>query len=66
MGRIPEQTEFDHYRSVGGAKVPFTTRVALVDPWLGGSRQATTIVIGTPIPEGGFEKPSATTAPRPQ
>jgi len=59
MGRIPEQTEFDHYRNVGGAKVPFTTRVALVDPWLGGSRQATTIVIGTPIPQAEFEKPSS-------
>ena len=59
MGRIPEQTEFDHYRSVGGAKVPFTTRVALVDPWLGGSRQATTIVIGTPIPQAEFERPSS-------
>jgi photosynthetic reaction center cytochrome c subunit len=58
VGRIPEQTEFDHYRSVGGAKVPFTTRVALVDPWLGGTRQATTIVIGKPISLTEFEKPS--------
>jgi hypothetical protein len=60
IGRIPEQTEFDHYRSVGGVKVPFTTRVALVDPWLGGTRQATTIVIGAPIPPAEFEKPSVT------
>lgn len=60
VGRIPEQTEFDHYRSVGGAKVPFTTRVALVDPWLGGIREATTIVIGAPIAESEFEKPAAT------
>ena len=59
MGRIPEQTEFDHYRKVGDAKVPFTTRIALVDPWLGGSRQATTIAIGTPIPQGEFEKPAS-------
>lgn len=58
IGRIPEQTEFDHYRSVGGAKVPFTTRLALVDPWLGGTRQATSIVIGAPIPPSEFEKPS--------
>jgi len=57
IGRIPEQTEFDHYRSVGGAKVPFTTRVALVDPWLGGTRQATSIVLGTPIAPSEFEKP---------
>ena len=57
IGRIPEQTEFDHYRDVGGVKVPFTTRVALVDPWLGGTRQATTIVIGKPIPPAEFKKP---------
>ena len=57
IGRIPEQTEFDHYREVGGAKVPFTTRVALVDPWLGSTRQATSIVIGKPIPPAEFEKP---------
>lgn len=58
IGRIPEQTEFDHYRDIGGVKVPFTTRVALVDPWVGGSRQATTIVIGKPILPTEFEKPS--------
>jgi len=62
IGRIPEQTEFDHYRDVGGAKVPFTTRVDLVDPWLGGTRQATTIVIGKPIPASEFEKPSPSPA----
>jgi photosynthetic reaction center cytochrome c subunit len=57
LGRIPEQTEFDHYRDAGGVKVPFTTRVALVDPWLGGVRLATTIVIGKPIPPAEFAKP---------
>jgi hypothetical protein len=57
MGRIPEQTEFDHYRDVGGAKVPFTTRVALVDPWLGSTRHATSIVIGKAIPAAEFAKP---------
>jgi len=58
MGRIPEQTEFDHYRDVGGAKVPFTTRVFLVDPWLGATRHATSIIIGQPISPAEFEKPS--------
>jgi hypothetical protein len=57
VGRIPEQTEFDHYRTVGTAKVPFTTRISLVDPWLGGTRQATSIVIGTQIAPSEFEKP---------
>ena len=58
MGRIPEQTEFDHYRDAGGAKVPFTTRVFLVDPWLGATRHATSIVIGQPISPAEFEKPA--------
>lgn len=58
IGRVPEQTEFDHYRPVNGAKVPFTTRVALVDPWLGGTREVTGIVMGKPIEAGEFEKPA--------
>ena len=62
IGRIPEQTEFDHYRDVGGAKIPFTTRVALVDPWVGGIRQATTIVQGKTIPAMEFEKPATSSA----
>ena len=61
MGRIPEQTDFDHYRDVGGVMVPFTTRISLVDPWLGGTQQATTILIGTPIPATEFDKPSPDT-----
>src|SRR6185369_6930004 len=33
VGRIPERTDFDDYRDVGAVKLPFLTRVALVDPW---------------------------------
>ena len=59
IGRIPEQTEFDHYRDVGGGvKLPFTTRVALVDPWLSGTRLMTSIVLGQPILASEFEKPA--------
>ena len=59
VGRIPEQTDFEDYRDVGAVKLPFRTRVALVDPWFGGLRQAETIEIGVTIAPGDFEKPPA-------
>ena len=46
VGRVPKQTDFDDYRDVGALKLPFLTRVALVDPWVGGTRQAETIEVG--------------------
>lgn len=58
VGRIPERTDFDDYRDVGGVKLPFLTRVALVDPWLGGVRQAESIQVGVAIPPKQFEKPA--------
>jgi Photosynthetic reaction centre cytochrome C subunit len=58
IGRIPEQTDFDDYRDVGGFKVPFYTRGMLVDPYLGGTRQAESIEIGVPIAPADFEKPT--------
>ena len=57
VGRIPEQTDFDDYREVGGVKLPFLVRVAVVDPWLGGTRQAESMQIGVAIPPREFEKP---------
>jgi len=38
-------------------KLPFITRVALVDPWSGGTREAKTIEVGTAIAASEFEKP---------
>jgi hypothetical protein len=58
IGRIPEQTDFDDYRDVGGLKLPFLIRAALVDPWLGGTQQAETLEIGVAIKPEEFEKPS--------
>jgi hypothetical protein len=58
VGRIPEQTDFDDYRDVGGVKLPFLTRVAVVDPWLGGAQQAETIRVGVDMVPGEFEKPA--------
>lgn len=57
IGRIPEQTDFDDYRSVGDVKLPFLTRAVLVDPWLGGTQQAATLEVGVAVEAGEFEKP---------
>ena len=59
IGRIPQQTDFDDYRDVGGFKVPFFTRGLLVDPYLGGIRQADSIEVGLAITPGDFAKPPA-------
>jgi len=32
-GPIPQQTDFDDWRDVGGTKYPFMIRAAFVDPW---------------------------------
>ncbi|MFL6244395.1 MAG: c-type cytochrome [Thermoanaerobaculia bacterium] len=57
VGRIPEQTDFDDYRDAGALKVPFLTRVALVDPWSGGTRQVETMQVGAAIAPDRFDKP---------
>ena len=59
VGRIPAQIEFGDYRDVGGVKLPFFMRVAGVDPYFNGSRQAQTIQVGVAIPSSQFEKPSS-------
>lgn len=58
VGRISEQTDFDDYRSVGGAKVPFLVRAFLVDPWAGGTQQAETIQVGVAMTPDEFAKPA--------
>jgi len=63
IGRIPEQTDFDDYRDVGGFKLPFLVRGMLVDPYLGGTRQAESIEVGIAIAPSDFEKPSRSEGP---
>ena len=58
IGRIPERTDFDDYRDVREFTVPFVTRAMLVDPYLGGTRQAEAIELGVTVAPGEFEKPS--------
>ncbi len=39
IGQMPEQIDYSDYRDAGGAKVPYTVRVSLVDPWVAGTRK---------------------------
>jgi hypothetical protein len=47
-GTIPQQTDFEDYRDVGGTKFPFRIRVSFVDPWSSAARQYTAVEIGLP------------------
>jgi hypothetical protein len=57
IGRIPEQTDYDDYRDVGGVKLPFSVRLSLVDPWSNSIRKYTSIELGAPVDETMFEMP---------
>jgi hypothetical protein len=57
IGRIPEQTDYDDYRDVGGVKVPFSVRLSLVDPWSSSIRKYSSIELGVPVDEKMFEMP---------
>ncbi|MFL6244491.1 MAG: c-type cytochrome [Thermoanaerobaculia bacterium] len=43
IGTIPQQTDYEDYRDIGGTKFPFRIRVSLVDPWSSVTRQYTTV-----------------------
>jgi hypothetical protein len=43
IGTIPQQTDYEDYRDIGGAKFPFRIRVSMVDPWSSVTRQYTTV-----------------------
>jgi hypothetical protein len=57
IGRRPEQTDFSDYRQAGDAKLPFSTRVSLVDPWVGSTRNADELRIGVTIDPARFVMP---------
>lgn len=44
VGAIPQQTDFDDWRDVGGTKYPFSIRVSMVDPWSSATRRFTEVV----------------------
>lgn len=55
LGSIPEVTDFDDYKEVGGVKFPFT--VIWSRPPFTATQKFTDIKINTPIDDAKFEKP---------
>ncbi len=65
VGLIPEQIDFEDYRDVDGMKIPFTIRIASIDPFYSSTRKFTEIKLNVPIDETKFNKPAAPPSPRP-
>jgi hypothetical protein len=57
IGTIPQQTDYEDYRDVGGTKYPFLIRVSMVDPWTGVMRQYKTVELWAAIDDGVFAMP---------
>ena len=54
VGQIPQQTDYDDYRDVGGTKYPFYVRVSLVDPWTGATRRYSDVHLNAKIDDTTF------------
>ena len=59
IGLIPEQIDFEDYRSVDGLMVPFTIRISSVDPNISSTRKFTEVKLNVPVDETKFNKPPA-------
>jgi hypothetical protein len=58
IGTIPQQTDFEDYRVVEGLRLPFTMKMAFVDPGsLPITRKFTEIKLNVPMDNLKFEKP---------
>lgn len=58
VGEIPQQTDFDDYRDVGGVKFPFYVRLSLVDPWVSSTRRYTDVQLGAKVDDSVFNPPA--------
>ncbi|HEY6136482.1 MAG TPA: c-type cytochrome [Thermoanaerobaculia bacterium] len=56
VGPVPQQTDFDDWRDVGGAKYPFYVRTSFVDPWNSATRRYTEVKLGA-VDAGAFAEP---------
>ena len=63
IGLIPEQIDFEDYKSVDGLMVPFTIRIFSVDPNISSTRKFTEVKLNVPVDDTKFNKPPAPTAP---
>lgn len=63
LNNLPEQVDFEDYRDVDGAKVPFVVRVSAIDTFNSYTRTFTEIRHGVPVEDKLFDMPPATAAP---
>ena len=57
IGTMPQQTDYDDYRDVGGTKFPFRVTVSLVDPWTGSTRDYSSVELGASVDPSLFKMP---------
>lgn len=57
IGPLPQQTDFEDYRDVGGTKFPFMVRVSLVDPWVSATRHYSDVQLGAKLEDTVFVPP---------
>jgi hypothetical protein len=63
IGIIPEQIDFQDYKSVDGLMVPFTIRISSVDPNISSTRKFTEVKLNVPVDETKFNKPPTPPTP---
>jgi hypothetical protein len=59
LNSLPEQVDFEDYRDVDGAKVPFVVRVSTIDAFNSYTRTLTEIRHGVPVEDKLFDMPPA-------
>ena len=57
IGMIPQEFDYENYKDLQGAKVPYTLRSDYVDPWIGGSRTFSEIQVDVPLEDSKFQMP---------
>lgn len=59
LNNLPEQVDFEDYRDVDGAKVPFVVRVSAIDTFNSYTRTLTEVRHGVPVEDKLFDMPPA-------
>jgi hypothetical protein len=66
LNNLPEQIDFEDYRDVDGAKIPFVVRVSSIDTFNSYARTFTEVRHGVPVDDSIFSQPPAPAAtPKP-
>lgn len=63
LNNLPEQVDFEDYRDVDGAKVPFVVRVSAIDTFNSYTRTFTEVRHGVPVEDKLFDMPPPPPAP---